>query len=276
MTHSAEFDRLISIMKRLRAPGGCPWDRKQTWESLCPHIVEEAYELVDTIERLDDEGMEHLVEECGDVLLQVVFIATIAEERGDFELDDVCRAIADKLVRRHPHIFGDAQVLGADEVLRNWEQIKEQERKNDQSRHDQSLLSGVPRGLPATVKAFRIQQKAATVGFDWQAGDDSPVLDKILEEFAEVREALAKGDAEELTEEIGDLLFAVINLSRRHDIDPDVALSRTNVKFANRFRAVEQNVHQQGGDWSRFSLEELDRFWNKAKEQENHSTNQQD
>lgn len=259
------FDHLVEVMKRLRSPGGCPWDRKQTYETLCPHIVEEAYELVDAIERRgEDRGIEHVLEECGDLLLQVVFIGTIAEEQGDFSVSAISDVLSRKLIRRHPHVFGDTVAADADAVLENWEKIKREERA-EQPQKDTSVLSGVPRSLPATVKAYRIQQKAAMVGFDWEKDSQQPVIDKISEELREVCDVIDSDDKEAVTGEIGDLLFAVINLSRRLGIDPDVALSRTNAKFENRFRFVEKNVEENGGDWSKFTLEELDSYWNQAK-----------
>ncbi len=259
------FSKLVEIMKKLRAPGGCPWDRKQTYETLCPHIVEEAYELVDAIERRgEDRSMAHVLEECGDLLLQVVFVGAIAEELGDFNISDIPEVLSQKLIRRHPHVFGDVVAEDADKVLENWEKIKRQERAG-QPAEDRSVLSGVPRNLPATVKAYRIQQKAAMVGFDWEKGDQAPVLDKIAEELEEVREVVSDEKKDALTGEIGDLLFAVVNLSRRMGIDPDVALSRTNSKFERRFRYVEKQVEAEGGDWSKFTLDQLDSYWNQAK-----------
>ncbi len=258
------YERLVQIMKQLRAPGGCPWDRQQTYQSLCPHIVEEAYELVDAIEGGD---MAHLVEECGDLLLQVVFLGTIAEERRDFAIRDMADGICEKLIRRHPHIFGDAQAKDAEAVLNNWEKIKKQERAQRPPQEDRSVLSGVPRGLPAAVKAYRIQGKAASVGFDWPKGDQSPVLEKISEELSEVRQAMESG-GEALAGEIGDLLFAVINLARRMGIDPEGALARTNEKFSRRFRFIENAVEKSGRDWDDYSLEDLDDFWNQAKGQQ--------
>ncbi|EHM12695.1 MazG family protein [Jonquetella anthropi DSM 22815] len=256
------FDRLVKIMEQLRAPGGCPWDRKQTYDTLCANIVEEAYELVDAIHSRQRDGTDHMVEGCGDLLLQVVFISTIASELGDFSVADPIKAICDKLIRRHPHIFGESRADTPEEVLAKWEAIKASERAA-KGKADESILSGVPRSLPASVKALRIQQKAASVGFDWKKGDSKPVLDKIKEELAEVEAAL--GDQEQLTDEIGDLLFAVINLARRHHVDPDSALARTNDKFIRRFGFVEGQVRADGRKWEDFTLEELDKFWEMAK-----------
>lgn len=261
------FKKLIDVMKQLRAPGGCPWDRKQTYDSLCPHIVEEAYELVDAIERRNESGaLKHVVEECGDLLLQVIFIGTIAEERKDFSIADIPEAISAKLIRRHPHIFGSAKAPTPEQALANWEAIKRQEREDQKV--DTSVLSGVPRSMPPLVKAYRIQQKAASVGFDWEKHDQSGIIAKINEEFGEVKEAISGGDKEEITSEIGDLLFAVINLSRRLDIDPSEAISKTNAKFDRRFRSIEKDVDSQGKKWTDFSLDELEALWQKAKRNE--------
>lgn len=262
----SEFDRLISIMKKLRAPDGCPWDRKQTWKSLCPHIVEEAYELIAAIQNgSESQDGQHVLEECGDLLLQVIFVGTIAEEQGKFAIDDIPRAIGDKLVRRHPHIFGETPcAVDADQAYRGWEEIKRRERASHHE--DTSVLAGVPRSLPAAIKAYRIQQKVASVGFDWQKDTQQPVMDKIGEELEEVREALEDPALQnELAGEIGDLLFAVINLARRCRIDPESALALTNEKFSRRFRFVEDQVEKSGKDWKGHSLDELELFWKQAK-----------
>lgn len=262
-----EIRKLIEIMRRLRAPGGCPWDRKQTFDSLCPHIVEEAYETVDAIRhRAEEGGMEHVVEECGDLLLQVIFLGTVAEEEGSFTIGDIAHGITGKLIRRHPHIFapGNNSSAGtAGEALANWEKVKQQERAS--GKKDTSVLSGVPSSLPPMLKAYRIQEKAAGVGFDWKKGDERPVFDKIREEIAEVEEAYTEKDKKELAGEIGDLLFAIIKLSRRCGIDPEAALEMTNTKFDSRFRFVEKKVEESGGKWESFSLSDLENFWKQAK-----------
>ncbi len=262
---ASEFLKLMSVMKRLRAPGGCPWDRRQTCESLRPHIVEEAYELADAIgSRSEEDGDRHIVEECGDLLLQVVFIAAIGEEEGRFTIDDICRGISDKLIRRHPRIFAGVGGMSAEEALGDWEAIKRRE-KRSRRQTDLSVLSGVPRALPPLLKAFRIQGKAAGVGFDWPKDDQTPAVAKIGEELGEVEDALKRGDREEIAAEIGDLIFAAVNLARRLEIDPGDAVSKTNAKFERRFRYIERKVEDGGGDWKKFSLDELERFWSQAK-----------
>lgn len=257
---SALFLELKNIMKRLREPGGCPWDRKQSYQTLRPYIIEEAYELVDAI---DSGEKGAIVEEAGDLLLQVVFISTIAEEQGDFTVSDVIQTISEKLIRRHPHVFGEVAVNGSDEVLKNWERIKLQEKKD--KKVEISILSGVPKGLPPLVKALRIQQKAASIGFDWPSDDQEPVFDKIDEELLEFRQAMKKKDTDNMVEEIGDILFSVVNLARRLNIDPGLALEQTNKKFTKRFSSVEKTVLESNKDWQDFSLNELDELWNCAK-----------
>jgi len=255
-----EFSRLLSIMKRLRAPDGCPWDREQNYMSLRRYILEEAYELIEAIESGD---LDNMTEECGDVMLQVVFISTIAEERGDFDVCDVLNYISSKLVRRHPHVFGDISVKNSDEVLKNWEQIKSTERK--EKNKDDSIIAGVPRGLPALLRSLRIQERAAKVGFDWRKEQLPQLFDKVQEELNEVRHAVAEGNSEAVAEEAGDLLFACVNLSRHLKTDPETALHRATEKFAKRFRFVEQNVAESGREWKDYTLDELDMFWNEAK-----------
>lgn len=252
--------RLMDVMKRLREPGGCPWDREQTMESLRPFIVEEAYEL---IEAIDSGDANVIAEECGDYLLQVVFIARIAEEEGSFDLGDVLDTLVEKLVRRHPHVFGDVFVADSEGVKKNWEQIKKEERR-DKDR-DQSLLSGIPKSLPALVRAFQIQERAAKVGFDWPSGDVAPLFAKIDEELEELAEARNAGDIERVREEVGDLLFAVVNLGRHLGVDAEFCLQGTNKKFTKRFGFIEQTVEKGNRDWSEYSLEELEGLWQRAK-----------
>ncbi len=258
--NAEEFNRLIDIMKRLRAPNGCPWDREQDYLSLRRYILEEAYELIEAIESGD---LDNMTEECGDLVLQVVFVSQIAAERGDFNICDVLNYISSKLVRRHPHVFGDVTVENSDEVLKNWEQIKLGEKK--EKHKDESVISGVPRGLPALLRSFRIQEKAAKVGFDWPKNHIEDVLAKVDEEVGEVKEAIAAGDKKAVADELGDVLFIVTNLSRHLKIDPETALHQATDKFAKRFKIVEKNVAESGRKWDEFSLEELDRLWKKAK-----------
>ena len=257
----AAFSRLTTIMKRLRAPDGCPWDREQDFSSLRRYIVEEAYELVEAIE----EGTEKaIMEESGDLLLQVVFISQIASEQGLFSVLDVIDGICSKLVQRHPHVFADINVADSDEVMRNWEAIKTVEKRKNGT--DSSILSGIPRSMPSLLKAYRIQERAAKFGFDWPAGDTKPVIGKVREELAEVEGALVTGNSDGLHEEIGDLFFALVNLSRHCGINPEEALQRASRNFGDRFRIVERSVTESGKPWNEFSLDELDDFWEKAKQ----------
>jgi ATP diphosphatase len=258
MQPSRDISRLIEIMARLRTPGsGCPWDLEQSFETIAPFTIEEAYEVADAIARGDlDRGLK---DELGDLLLQVVFHARMAEEARRFDFGDVVEAITDKLVRRHPHVFGDAASLSATEVKSLWQRIKDQERSADD--RQSSALDGVPAALPAITRAHKLQDKAAKVGFDWeQAGD---VVAKIDEELGELKAVL--GQPQAAAEEIGDLLFAVINLARKLDIDAESALRGANVKFERRFRAVEDALKSQGRSAEQASLRELDALWNEQK-----------
>ena len=253
-----DFSPLVDIMKQLRAPGGCPWDRVQTPASLRKHILEEAYEVVEAID-LKDAHL--LAEELGDLLLQIVFQARIAEEAGVFSMQDVVDGITEKLVRRHPHIFGDVQVSDAAAVLANWEAIKRKEKPERKSR-----LDGVPKDLPALSAAAKLQSKAADVGFDWN--DVAPVIEKCREEWYELLTAMEEKEEAHIEEELGDLLFAVVNLSRFLKVNGEIALLAANRKFKRRFCFVEGKVKASGGDWKRFTLKELDAFWNEAKYEE--------
>ena len=258
--NAEEFNRLLDIMRRLRAPGGCPWDREQDYLSLRRYIIEEAYELVEAIESGD---LDNMTEECGDLLLQVVFVSAIAEERGDFDVCDVMNYISSKLVRRHPHVFGGVSVENSDDVLKNWEKIKSTERK--EKKKDDSVIAGVPRALPALLRSFRIQERAAKVGFDWPKNHIEDVLAKVDEELAEVKEAIASGSREAIEDELGDVLFIVTNLARHLKTDPEIALHQATDKFAGRVRLVEKAVRESGKNWDAFSLEELDNLWKAAK-----------
>ena len=250
------FPELVGLMKRLRAPGGCPWDREQTYESLKPFVIEEAYEVVDAIDR-DDRAA--LVEELGDFLLQAVFLSELGREEGTFEIDDAITAIHDKLVRRHPHVFADAKADTADQVLTNWEKLKGAERKEKK----EGILSGVPQSLPGLLKASRLTEKAARVGFDWENVDD--IFRKIDEEVAELREAVEAGDKRHVEEEVGDLFFTLANIARRMDINPEEAVQRTNRKFKSRFEYVERRVHESGKSFDDMTLAEMDALWEEAK-----------
>jgi MazG family protein len=249
------FDELVQIMARLRAPGGCPWDREQTHASIRKYVIEEAYEVAEAIDHGD---ARELCAELGDLLLQVVFHAEMAREDGRFDVEDVCRAIVDKMRRRHPHVFGDVTVSGADEVVRNWEQIKARERGAAAS-----IIDGVPRALPALQRAERLGDKAARVGFDWL--DAAAVLAKVDEERAELGEALAGGEPARIADELGDLLLATANLARKLDLEPERALSSALDRFERRFRSVERTARTEGQDLAAMPADELDRRWQEAK-----------
>lgn len=254
--------RLCAILARLRGPGGCPWDREQNLRTLKPHLIEEAYELLET---MDGEDAAAHAEELGDVLLQVVFQARIREEQGLFGLDDVAHGLADKLVRRHSHVFGDVKVDGSDAALRNWEAIKRTEKPSSAER-PRSALDGVPAALPALARAQRIQSKASRNGFDWPdaAGPEA----KLIEEKAELDAARAAGDIEGVRREVGDLLFTLVNLCRFLKVDAEEALQAANNRFAGRFREVERRATAEGRDMRACSLAELDAFWDAAKRSE--------
>jgi MazG family protein len=260
------YPRLVEIMQRLLAEDGCPWDREQTFESLRRFVIEEACEVVDAIDRGDRE--EHRAE-LGDLLLQVVFQGELARNQGFFGPDDVVAGICEKLVRRHPHVFGDAEAKDAEEVLRNWELIKAAERRSKPK--DEGVLSGVPKSLPALMRAQRVGEKAARVGFDW--ADVKGSRAKIDEELGELDRAIAEGDARAIEAELGDALFALVNLARHVGLDAEAALRGTTEKFTRRFRGVEERVVASRGGWpapgeSPIALEELDAYWNLAKARE--------
>jgi len=262
MKSESSFAELVAIMARLRAPDGCPWDREQTHATLKPYLLEEAYEALEAIDAEDDA---ELCKELGDVLLQVVFHAQIAAEEGRFGIEEVGRAIVDKLVRRHPHVFADVEVDGADQVLQNWEQIKKQERR-EQGQQAPSLLEGIPAQLPALMRAQRIQARVARQGFDWD--QITGPLAKVEEEFAELRQAWETGGAAAIEDEFGDLLFALVNTGRFLKVDPEQALRASVDKFERRFRALEEEVQASGREIAELSLEELDQIWDKVKERE--------
>ena len=263
------FVRLLDIMDELRAK--CPWDREQTAESLRPLTIEETYELSDAIINSDDYNIS---KELGDILLHIVFYAKIASEKGSFDISDVINRCCDKLIYRHPHVFGETQVSGAGEVIKNWEQLKRKEKDGNKT-----ILSGVPSSLPSIVKAYRMQDKVRAVGFDWEKREE--VWEKVREEIAEFEEELknnAAGDLEKETEnnvdcnlegEFGDLLFSLINAARLYNINPDTALEMTNRKFFKRFGYIESETAKRGLSIKSLSLEEMDRLWNEAKNLEN-------
>jgi tetrapyrrole methylase family protein/MazG family protein len=252
------FEAFQEIVAHLRAPDGCPWDREQTHDSLRQHLLEESYEAIAAMDTGDFAGMR---EELGDLLLQIVLNAQIASEEGEFTANDVIRGIYDKIVRRHPHVFGDAKVAGVEGVLANWEKLKEQER--EQSEHEKGLLDGVPLVLPALNQAQEYQDRVERVGFDWP--EIEGVLEKISEEIREVQDA---GSGPELTDELGDLFFALVNLARWKKIDAESALRGTNQKFKRRFGYVEQGAKKQGRSLSALSLDEMESLWQEAKKGE--------
>jgi nucleoside triphosphate diphosphatase len=257
----ATLARLVGVMRRLLAPDGCPWDKEQTFETLRKYVLEEACEVIDAI---DSGNRESLREELGDLLLQVVFQAELARKEASFAIDDVVSGIVDKLVHRHPHVFGDVDARTADEVLRNWEMLKAKEKA------DRGILGGVPRSMPALARAQRVGEKVARVGFDWEDKHGSRA--KLSEELEELDGAIAQGDAAAIEEEMGDVLFALVNLSRHLKIDAEGALRGTIDKFARRFSHVERRVGEIHGGWGdadgearHVPLDILDRYWNEAK-----------
>jgi nucleoside triphosphate diphosphatase len=274
MKPSNDITRLLEIMAALRTPGtGCPWDLEQDFASIAPYTLEEAYEVVDAIERGD---LADLRDELGDLLLQVVFHARMAEEKGAFAFADVVEAITKKLIRRHPHVFGSTRGLSPEQVKSLWDSIKAQEkadRREEREKmgqspeaHEAGFLGGIPTALPALTRAQKLTAKAAKVGFDWP--EPSQVIDKIHEELEEVKEASSTGNRDRIEDEIGDLLFSVTNLARHYGIDPERALRRTNAKFERRFRAVEEALGKQDRSLDEASLEEMEGLWVAAKKAE--------
>jgi tetrapyrrole methylase family protein/MazG family protein len=265
---SQNFDELVSVMARLRAPGGCPWDREQTYASLAQYLLEETYETFDAIQEADQTGETHnLKEELGDVLLQVVFHSTIAAERGDFTIDEVVRGVTEKLVLRHPHVFGDKTLETATDVLENWDELKRAERaaSGKVEKEKTSLLDDVSLNFPALLEGLKLTKKAAKVGFDWENAEQ--IFDKLEEETGELKRAVEKGDKDEIGEEIGDLLFVVVNLARRLGVEPETALKKTNRKFRRRFAFIEERLKEAGKSFEESNLEEMDALWNEAKGQ---------
>lgn len=257
------FEELVELMARLRAPGGCPWDREQTSRSLRTYLLEETYEVLDAIERDDPAALK---DELGDLLLQVLFHAQMAREQGRFSIEDVLTELHEKLIRRHPHVFGTARAENAEQVKVNWEALKAAERNahRDLPREGSSILAGVPASLPAQLEAYQLTRRAAQVGFDWERLED--VLAKLGEEVEELRQGVAAGDRERLEDEAGDLLFVAVNVARFLGFDPEVALRRTNRKFVARFQEVEQELARQGKKLQDATLEEMDALWERSKQ----------
>ena len=257
----ARFERLVRIMAQLRAPGGCPWDREQTFDSIKPYLLEESYEVMDSIDARDWSG---LADELGDLMLQAVFFAQMASEEGRFTIDDSLDAINDKLVRRHPHIFAGAQADTPDDVKRRWDEIKAEERRR-KGETATALLEKVPRSAPALVEAQQLTARAATVGFDWRNPDE--VLDKLHEELGELAAARQSASRDELEDEIGDLLFVLVNLARFFKLDAEQALRRTNAKFRRRFGYLENRLADQGVPLAEAGIERMEALWQEAKRQ---------
>ncbi len=273
LTPGQWFEKLVAVQARLRAPNGCPWDREQTHQSLRTYLIEEAYEVLEALESGNDAKF---AEEMGDLLLQIVFHSQIASEEGRFTVAEVIREIHDKMIRRHPHVFGKTRAKDSAEVLRNWEQIKAQERRSRGNKSDSkagdnvpkevSLMDGVSRALPATLEGFQLTRKASRIGFDWE--DSSGVFEKMQEETEELKKALRERDHLKMEEELGDLLFAAVNLSRFLEIDPEIALKKANAKFTRRFRAMERLARKNGREFRDLSREEMEAFWDAAKKSE--------
>jgi tetrapyrrole methylase family protein/MazG family protein len=273
LTPGQWFEKLVGVQARLRAPNGCPWDREQTHQSLRTYLIEEAYEVLEALESGNDNKF---VEEMGDLLLQIVFHSQIAGEEGRFTVAEVIREIHDKMIRRHPHVFGKTRAKDSAEVLRNWEQIKAEERrasgeKSDsngggEARKETSLLDGVSHALPATLEGFQLTRKASRICFDWD--DAEGIFEKIQEESEELKRALGDQDQPKIEEELGDLLFAAVNLSRFLKIDPEIALKKANAKFSRRFRAMEGLARKNGREFKDLPREEMEAFWDAAKKSE--------
>jgi ATP diphosphatase len=268
----ATFTDLIALMDRLRSPNGCPWDREQTYATLAPMLLEEAYEAFEAVEDAREGRPAELRDELGDLLFQIVFYAQVAKERGEFTIDDVTTAIHDKMVRRHPHVFGDVTADDAATVLLNWETMKAEERRaaGKTEATDVSLLAGVSSKAPALMEAHQLSTKAARVGFDWKSVDD--IFDKLQEEIEELRAAIKdhsnmKDEANHarVREEIGDLLFAATNIARHMQVEPEAALKLTNRKFRRRFEYIESVLHERGQAFDATSIDELEELWQEAK-----------
>ena len=261
---SKTFDELVSVMARLRAPGGCPWDREQTYGTLAQYLIEECYETFDAIQEAEQTGnTANLTEELGDVLLQVVFHSAIAAERGDFAIDEVVQGVSEKLILRHPHVFGETELATAKDVLDNWDELKKNQQKasGKVEKVKESILDDVPVHFPALLEGQKLTKKAAKVKFDWV--DTDQIFAKLTEETNELKDAIKENA--NIEEEIGDLLFVVMNLARKLDVDAETALRKTNRKFRSRFQFIENELKKAGKPLEESNLEEMDELWNKAK-----------
>jgi|SRR3990172_1063740 len=252
-----KFKDLVELMTRLRGPGGCPWDGEQTNESLKPYLIEETYEV---IEAIDEGSPDMLKEELGDLLLQVVFHSELAREKGEFDISDVIEGLINKLISRHPHVFGDAEAKSAEDVLVQWHKLKAKEKK---VKERESVLEGIPPHLPSLMKAHKVTEKASRVGFDWEHIDQ--VFDKVREEMGEFEDAVRKNDPKEMESEMGDLLFSLVNVGRFIEVNPEEALRKTISRFIKRFRYIEESLAQKGKDFKDTSLQKMDELWNEAK-----------
>jgi ATP diphosphatase len=269
----ANFQDLVALMARLRSPEGCPWDREQTYATLAPMLLEEAYEAFEAVEEARQGKPANLCEELGDLLFQIVFYAQVASERGEFDIEDVTGQIHAKMVRRHPHVFGDVVVRDNEELLRNWEALKAEEKRaaGRGVEEDASLLDGVSAKAPALMEAHQLATKAARVGFDWRNVDE--IFDKLHEEMGELREAIrekreadSESAAQRVREEVGDLLFAVANIARHLDAEPEAALKLTNRKFRRRFRHIERGLKDRGRELGEATIDEMEELWQEAKD----------
>jgi tetrapyrrole methylase family protein/MazG family protein len=251
------FLQLVNIIKTLRGPNGCPWDKEQTHLSITNHLIEESYELVEAIK---DKNPQHIKEELGDVLLQVLLHSQIADDENHFNIDDVIKDLNEKLIRRHPHVFSDEEASNSSDVEKNWDLIKAKEKKHHA---EGSILNSIPKSLPSLFEAYKIGKKANKVGFDWN--DKDPCLDKISEEMEELKEALENKNHQEISEELGDVLFSLTNFARHLKINPEEALKNTNQKFRDRFKFIENELAKLNKNWQDYNLDELDQLWDKAK-----------
>jgi MazG family protein len=270
---SKDFNDLVILMQRLRSADGCPWDREQTYTTLAPMLIEEAYEAFEAVQHALEGRPAELRDELGDLLFQIVFYAQIAKDRGDFSISDVTDSVHAKMVRRHPHVFADAKADNTSDVLQSWEAIKAEEKRaagKTQGDEQASILDGVSAKVPALMEAHQLSTKAARVGFDWQRTED--IFDKIQEELAELREAIkchaesnAESDHALMREEVGDLLFAVTNIARHLQVEPEAALKLTNRKFRRRFRHIEDSLHERGQEFAATTIDEMESLWQEAK-----------